>query len=184
MGINRYICAGPSLDVVAISICQAFPRAISFRWKLDINPAMPIPAEHPMVFSAERDDLFSVDRYGNTPVSSEVPQRSSMTTMSVDGCTTVFATSAFGVAPSNSISQTPQIGPANPNDKPNVPPTPGFCSTYRDGTGAGDALYNLCMGFPNNPWSNCVRGKLLNRIRPCNFILSRERLLMLKCGYE
>jgi hypothetical protein len=55
------------------------------------------------------------------------------------------------------------VGPANPNDKPNVPPTPGFCSTYRDGTGAGDALYNLCMGFPNNPWSNCVRGKLLNQ---------------------
>jgi RHS repeat-associated protein len=58
------------------------------------------------------------------------------------------------------------IGPANPNSKPNVPPDPAFCGGYRDGTGAGDALYHLCMNFPNNPWSNCVRGNLLNQYTP------------------
>jgi hypothetical protein len=67
------------------------------------------------------------------------------------------------IAPSTAISQTPQVGPANPKTIPNVPPHPQFCSAYRDGSGAGEALYNLCMGFPNNPWSNCVRGKLLNQ---------------------
>jgi len=49
---------------------------------------------------------------------------------------------------------------------PNVPPDWRFCSAYRDGTGAGDALYHLCMAFPNGPVSNCMRGKLLNQYTP------------------
>ena len=61
---------------------------------------------------------------------------------------------------------TPTIGPDNGKSKPNVPPEWGFCSGYRDGTGAGDAMYHLCMSFPNGPWSNCVRGKLLNQWTP------------------
>jgi len=69
----------------------------------------------------------------------------------------------LGLSPSNNG---PTIGPANPNDKPNVPPTWSYCSAYRDGTGAGDALYHLCMNFPDGPWSNCVRGKLLKQYVP------------------
>lgn len=48
-----------------------------------------------------------------------------------------------------------------------MPPDPAFCGQYSaDGTGAGEILNNLCMAFPNNPWSNCVRGKLLNQYTP------------------
>jgi hypothetical protein len=64
----------------------------------------------------------------------------------------------WATAPNNA-----SIGPADPKSIPNVPPDPAFCGDYRDGTGAGDALYHLCMNFPNGPWSNCVRGKLLNQ---------------------
>ena len=69
-------------------------------------------------------------------------------------------------AANNATNNGTTIGPANPKDKPNVPPTWDYCKSYRDGTGAGSALYNLCMSFPNNPWSNCVRGKLLNQYVP------------------
>jgi RHS repeat-associated protein len=58
---------------------------------------------------------------------------------------------------------TPVVQRDNGKSKPNVPPEWGFCSAYRDGSGGGSAMYNLCMGFPNGPWSNCVRGKLLNQ---------------------
>jgi RHS repeat-associated protein len=61
---------------------------------------------------------------------------------------------------------TPVVQQDNGKSKPNVPPEWGFCSGYRDGTGAGDAMYHLCMSFPNGPWSNCVRGKLLNQWTP------------------
>ena len=27
-------------------------------------------------------------------------------------------------------------------------------------------MYHLCMSFPNGPWSNCVRGNLLNQWTP------------------
>ncbi len=52
------------------------------------------------------------------------------------------------------------------NDKPNVPPDWDDCKKYRDGSGAGDSLYQLCMKFPDNPWSNCVRGRLLQQYVP------------------
>jgi len=61
---------------------------------------------------------------------------------------------------------TPVVQRDNGKSKPNVPPEWGFCSGYRDGTGAGDAMYHLCMSFPNGPWSNCVRGNLLNQWTP------------------
>ena len=63
-------------------------------------------------------------------------------------------------------SVTPVVQRDNGKSKPNVPPEWGFCSGYRDGTGAGDAMYHLCMSFPNGPWSNCVRGNLLNQWTP------------------
>lgn len=53
----------------------------------------------------------------------------------------------------------PQIGPGQAG----IPPDPLACSTYLDGTGAGSALYHLCMAFPDGQWSNCVRDKLLNQ---------------------
>jgi RHS repeat-associated protein len=47
---------------------------------------------------------------------------------------------------------------------PNVPPGWSFCKDYRDdGSGAGEVLYHLCNGFPDNPWSNCTRGLLLDQ---------------------
>jgi len=70
-----------------------------------------------------------------------------------------------GVA-NNGPSVTPVVQRENGKSKPNVPPEWGFCSGYRDGTGAGDAMYHLCMSFPNGPWSNCVRGNLLNQWTP------------------
>jgi hypothetical protein len=66
----------------------------------------------------------------------------------------------------NGTSTTLVVGPNNGKSKPNVPPDTRFCSAYRDGTGAGDILYGICMGFPNGPWSNCVRGELLNQFVP------------------
>jgi RHS repeat-associated protein len=61
----------------------------------------------------------------------------------------------------------PQIGPDNGTAKPSVPPAPAYCSAYQqDGTGAGGILYNLCMSFPNNGWSNCVRARLLSQYPP------------------
>lgn len=67
---------------------------------------------------------------------------------------------------SGSASNNATIGLADPKSIPDVPPDPAFCGTYRDGTGAGDILYNICMGFPNFPsqkWNHCVRGKLMNQ---------------------
>jgi hypothetical protein len=72
MGVSWYICAGPSLNAGTFSICQAFPCAISSRWNLDISSAMPIPAEHPMVFAIEWDDHFGANRYSGTAVPNEV----------------------------------------------------------------------------------------------------------------
>lgn len=63
-------------------------------------------------------------------------------------------------------SSVDQVGPANPKNIPNVPAQSQFCSAYRDGTGAGDALYQICMNFPNIPsqkWASCVRGKLMSQ---------------------
>lgn len=53
--------------------------------------------------------------------------------------------------------------------RPNIPPSQQACSLYRDGSGAGSALYNICMNFPNFPsqkWAGCVRGNLLNQYVP------------------
>ncbi|HET9304899.1 MAG TPA: RHS repeat-associated core domain-containing protein, partial [Candidatus Sulfotelmatobacter sp.] len=77
----------------------------------------------------------------------------------------IAANSGFQAA-NDGTHTTPVIGPDKGKSKPNVPPEWGFCSGYRDGTGAGDAMYHLCMSFPNGPWSNCVRGKLLNQWTP------------------
>ena len=70
------------------------------------------------------------------------------------------------VAANNGTPTTPVVQQDNGKSKPNVPPEWGFCSAYRDGTGAGDAMYHLCMSFPNGPWYNCVRGNLLNQWTP------------------
>jgi RHS repeat-associated protein len=55
----------------------------------------------------------------------------------------------------------------SPNFKPDVPPTQDWCGEYRNGTGGGEILDTLCMHLlpfaPNSPYSNCVRGKLLNQ---------------------
>jgi RHS repeat-associated protein len=56
------------------------------------------------------------------------------------------------------------IGPGK--SKPNVPPDRDFCSIYRDGTGAGDALYQICMHTPDSEWGNCVRGNLMQQFTP------------------
>jgi RHS repeat-associated protein len=69
-------------------------------------------------------------------------------------------------AANNGTPTTPVVQKDNGKSIPNVPPEWGFCSGYRDGSGAGDAMYHLCMSFPNGPWSNCVRGKLLNQWTP------------------
>ena len=50
--------------------------------------------------------------------------------------------------------------------KPNIPPDSTTCSSYRDGTGAGDVLFHICNNAPDNEWSNCVRGKLLQQFTP------------------
>ena len=53
------------------------------------------------------------------------------------------------------------------HDKPNVSRNSGYCSAYRDGRGIGDGLAFLCgKVFPDGPWSNCVRGKLLQQYVP------------------
>lgn len=61
-------------------------------------------------------------------------------------------------------TQTPTIGPSN---QKGTPPDPFACSAYLDGTGAGEILDGLCMHLlpwnPNSPWSDCVRGKLLQQ---------------------
>jgi hypothetical protein len=61
---------------------------------------------------------------------------------------------------------TPTIQKDNGKSVPNVPPVWGFCSKYRDGSGGGSALYQICMNTPNSPWGNCVRGTLLNQYTP------------------
>ena len=66
----------------------------------------------------------------------------------------------------NAMPSTLVIRQGNGRFKPNVPPLWGFCSAYRDGTGAGEALYQICMRTGNNEWSNCVRGMLLNQYTP------------------
>ena len=72
----------------------------------------------------------------------------------------------MGPGANNGTPTTPVIQQNNGKSIPNVPPDKGFCSTYRDGTGAGDILYGLCMGFPNSPKSNCMRGMLLQQFVP------------------
>jgi hypothetical protein len=47
-----------------------------------------------------------------------------------------------------------------------TPPDGYSCAIYRDGTGAGDILYQICMHAGNNSWSNCVRGGLLSQFIP------------------
>lgn len=66
----------------------------------------------------------------------------------------------------NGTPTTPVIQQANGKFKPNVPPEWGFCGKYRDGSGGGSALYQICMNTPNSPWGNCVRGTLLNQYTP------------------
>jgi hypothetical protein len=66
------------------------------------------------------------------------------------------------------LPQTPTIGPATGKFKPDVPPTQDWCGAYREnGTGGGDVLDFLCMHLlpfdANSPYSNCVRGKLLDQ---------------------
>jgi hypothetical protein len=76
---------------------------------------------------------------------------------------------APAVAANNGTPTTPVIGPDNGKSIPNVPAEWGFCNKYRDGSGAGSVLYNICMNFPNFPsqkWAGCVRGKLLNQYTP------------------
>ncbi|HYM77099.1 MAG TPA: hypothetical protein VE377_14090 [Candidatus Dormibacteraeota bacterium] len=70
------------------------------------------------------------------------------------------------LAANNGTPTTPVIQQANGKFKPNVPPEWGFCGKYRDGSGGGSALYQICMNTPNSPWGNCVRGTLLNQYTP------------------
>jgi len=54
---------------------------------------------------------------------------------------------------------------------PDVPASSAFCSAYRDGTGAGAILYQICMNSPSGNigigrWGNCVRGNLLREFIP------------------
>jgi RHS repeat-associated protein len=70
------------------------------------------------------------------------------------------------VPANNGTPTTPVIQQVNGKFKPNVPPEWGFCGKYRDGSGGGSALYQICMNTPNSPWGNCVRGTLLNQYTP------------------
>jgi hypothetical protein len=70
------------------------------------------------------------------------------------------------LAANNGTPTTPVIQQANGKFKPNVPPEWGFCGKYRDGSGGGSALYQICMSTPSSPWGNCVRGTLLNQYTP------------------
>jgi RHS repeat-associated protein len=82
-----------------------------------------------------------------------------------DGGTAPTA-AAGGYAPNNTVSQTPILKANDGKSIPNVPAQAQYCSAYRDGTGAGDALYQICMNFPNIPsqkWASCVRGKLMGQ---------------------
>jgi RHS repeat-associated protein len=54
---------------------------------------------------------------------------------------------------------------------PDVPAASAWCSAYRDGTGAGAILYQICMNTPSGRtgvgrWGNCVRGNLLREYVP------------------
>ena len=49
---------------------------------------------------------------------------------------------------------------------PSVLPSWDNCSFYRDGTGAGEILYQICRNTPDKPWADCVRGKLLQQFVP------------------
>jgi len=73
------------------------------------------------------------------------------------------------VPANNGPSVIPVVQRDNGKSIPNVPPEWGFCSKYRDGSGGGSALYDICMNSPNFPsqkWAGCVRGKLLNKYVP------------------
>jgi RHS repeat-associated protein len=68
--------------------------------------------------------------------------------------------------PSGPAPNKTTIQAANGTFKPNVPPKWDYCSSYRDGTGGGEMLYQICVNTPNGPWPNCVRGMLLNQWTP------------------
>jgi hypothetical protein len=63
------------------------------------------------------------------------------------------------------------IKPASGKFTPSAPAVWGFCSAYRDGTGAGETLYQICMHTPTGnmvfgEWGDCMRGKLLTQWTP------------------
>ena len=65
MGVGGYIHLGSGLHAGPTSICQDSVLASWPGWKLDINSALSISPNYPMVFAPERDDCFGIDRYGN-----------------------------------------------------------------------------------------------------------------------
>ena len=87
-----------------------------------------------------------------------------------NGSTVPCSDASFGDGPSKPAEPTTSVVQQdNGKSIPSVPADRGFCNKYRDGSGAGGTLYNVCMNFPNVPsqnWAACVRGKLLNQYVP------------------
>jgi len=69
-------------------------------------------------------------------------------------------------------TQKPAVPPkVGPSPKPDTPATWDSCKFYRDGTGAGETLYQICKTTPNGAWWNCVRGGLLSQFTPNDNLL-------------
>ena len=75
MGFSWDLYLGTGFYAGSISICQGSTLAIQFGRNLDIGFALPISADYPVVFVAELDDFFRLDRYGGTGFSRGLSKR-------------------------------------------------------------------------------------------------------------
>jgi hypothetical protein len=79
MGVGWHLYLGAGLDARSPSICPCFARASQLRRNLDIDFAMPLSADHSVVFTAELHDLFRVDRHGDVAFSRGISKRPQVT---------------------------------------------------------------------------------------------------------
>jgi RHS repeat-associated protein len=127
------------------------------------DAAFSTPAVQASIYYATGDqDIGTLMASGSADDGSTSGMSFSLDSISYNGDASSIGYIGADVASAN--SGTPALLPAAA--KPNASPGWGTCSSYRDGTGAGDILYQICMNTPNNPWSNCVRGTLVDQYVP------------------
>ena len=93
------------------------------------------------------------------------PQTSSTTTVTVTVSSPVD-TNPSPTAPSAPLAPSQPQAPSGGGGQIGTPRTPSQCSSYQDGSAAGNLLSTICQGFPNNPVSNQIRGCLQSLYSP------------------